>query len=345
MTEREPLIALLRELDDDLARQGMPLGAQHRIAAELRERTEEGIRNRGWLPMITFACGAALVLLVFAFGAWPAPVAPEPSEVAARPSVGSFVVEGQRCRSESIDGAARHRLLGYCSLVGDHMTISSWNQAVVVDRGRSIDVETGRVLFDVQPVRPGEDSIMIGVSGGTIEVVGTRFEVDQGPDGGRVDLFEGKIRFHDPDGTVTDVAPGTRHAWGDRREAVMILEPTDDADVQVEILDVEPARVRARPPSEPRRTAREAAEIIERVDRLRRSGRTSEGAALLRRAVDDRWDPRTAQVLSYELGEFLHRYVGDRDGACRHFAAHQRRFPRGRYRTAVERIRERLACE
>jgi hypothetical protein len=338
-------VPLLRRLDDELAEEVMPPGARHRVAAEVRARLEAHENPRRWLPMVTFACGAALVLLVVAIGAWRLPSeTASPGGHVARQSLppaatlGAFTVQGSGCTVAVAEGG--HRLEGDCRMIAPHMTVTSWTEAVVLASGTSVRLKRGRALFDVEPVRPEDVSVRVDVSGGTIEVVGTRFEVQQDDEGGYVDLFEGKIRFHEPGGNVVHVRPGTRHAW---TVAPVRPVPEPEEPVEVEIFDEAGPVVRAEP-RKPRRSAAEAAELIERVDRLRRAGRAAEGIGLLEAAVGRRWDRRTAQVLSFELGELLHRHASDAR-ACEHFAAHQRKFPRGRYHAAVQRARQRLDCE
>ena len=92
-------------------------------------------------------------------------------------------------------------------------------------------------------------------------------------------------------------------------------------------------------------TREEATAIIDAVTRLRAQGRYAEAADVLRRADRERrWDARTAQVLSYELGEIIERHLGDREAACAHWARHAERWASGRYARAVGAAQERLGC-
>ncbi|MEM6996926.1 MAG: hypothetical protein AAF721_40865, partial [Myxococcota bacterium] len=75
--------------------------------------------------------------------------------------------------------------------------------------------------------------------------------------------------------------------------------------------------------------------LIERVAELRRAGKYRRAASVLRKALRSRWDRRTAQVLSYELGQILQRHHDDGAAACRHWRRHQARYPGGRYAGAV----------
>ncbi len=340
--------AMLRELDAQQSVRGMPIGARNRVAIALREH--EGRRRSAWhrwLPAASFAAGAALVLAVVG-ARWLQPAAPSAVQpgvsvaLAPSPTVGDFRVGGQGCVA-SANGETT-TLGAHCRLEAQHMTVEVWEQASVHADGGTVAVESGRVLFDVEPVRDLSKPVSVGVSHGRIEVVGTRFAVEQSATGGHVDLLEGKIRFHQPDGTIVDVMPGERHAWGD--EAVAPF------DAEVEILETDAPLVEAEPDAKaPRARSRRrgvsaaaAGRVIERVTELRAEKRYGAAISELRRALRRPWDARTAQVLSYELGELL-RTDEDIEGACQHFEAHQAAYPRGRYRAAVDRVMRRLRCD
>ena len=334
------IVEFLTELEKQRGAEGMPVGARNRVQLAIRaHESKRRARWRRWVPAASFVAGAALVLAVVG-SRWSTPEAsPLPSEapavVAAGPSVGAFHVEGAGdCVVGEHDGASD--LAAHCNLVAPHMTVQVWEPATVAADGRNVRVSSGKVLFEVEKVPHGEAPVEVAVSHGRIEVVGTRFAVEQQSAGGHVDLLEGKIRFHHPDGTVEDVLPGERLSWG---------EHAAEAEPEVELVEVDvpeavpPVRKRSR-----RGTEKQAAAIIERVTALRAEKRYGAAITEVRRALRRSWDRRTAQVLSYELGELL-RAAEDTIAACDHFAAHQRRYPGGRYATAVDRVLERLDCE
>lgn len=342
---RPDLAELLRELERERASEGMPLGARNRVQMAIRaHESRRSARWRRWVPAASFVAGAALVLAVVG-SQWrddPASnVAPEdPVAVSSAPAVGAFRVEGPRGDCVLSDREGQAELGARCSLVASHMTVQVFEPATVRAQGRNVEVSAGKVLFEVEKVPRGEAPVEVRVSHGIIEVIGTRFAVEQQPGGGHVDLLEGKIRFHHPDGRVEDVLPGQRLGWGEAKaEPVVAVLPPDE----VEFTDPDPLP-EPRTRSRGRGTDQQAAAIIERVTELRADKRYGAAITELRRALRRSWDRRTAQVLSYELGELL-RAAEDTLGACEHFASHQRKYPEGRYATAVERTLERLDCE
>ncbi len=344
------LVVLLQELEQQRDAEGMPLGTRSRI--QLAIRGHEAHRQARWrrlVPAASFIAGAALVLAVVG-SRWvessdaslaPAAVA-SVAAVSSQPAVGAFQVEGPhaRCLVRAADGAAD--LAADCSLVASHMTVQAWEAASVRTDGRNVQVRSGKVLFEVETVPRGEPAVEVSVSHGTIEVIGTRFAVEQKDGGGHVDLLEGKIRFHHPEGRVEEVLPGQRLSWGET--SVPAPSASQDPPEPVGVSDpeqaIEPDRRRGRG----RGTDAQAAEIIERVTELRAEKRFGAAITELRRALRRSWDGRTAQVLSYELGELL-RASEDPLGACEHFVAHQRKYPKGRYTSAVDRVLERLECD
>jgi hypothetical protein len=313
----------------------MPVGARNRIELRIREheRQPSEARWRRWLPACTFVAGAALVLAVIGLRLPDDDAQENRTEVAVgMPALGVFALQGAGCESRPAGSGAE--VSGDCRLVADHMTVQVWERAVVEPDGEAVRLRSGQALFDVEPVRQGSAPVEIAVSHGVIEVVGTRFAVAQAGAGGHVDLFEGEIRFHALDGSVTDIRPGQRHGWGTEALQVASAEGVDDEQDTIEVLpDVE---------KQERRPSRE--EIIERVGELRAQRRYGEAINVLREANRRRWDRRTAQVLSYELGELL-RFRGDRASACKHWRGHQRRFPDGRYHDAIVEQLDKLDCD
>jgi hypothetical protein len=334
------LADLLRELDEKLGQDGMPAGARNRIELQIRGHERQHGRWRRWLPACTFAAGAALVLAVIGLRV-PDDVqqqAPAPVAVSAAVTLGAFALTGDSCESTRRGASARMR--GECHLVADHMTVRVWNAANVEARDDGLRLRSGEALFDVDPVRPGDASVKVVVSHGTIEVVGTRFAVSQSEDGGHVDLFEGKISFHDDDGTEVEILPGQRHAWGAEAPEIVAVVPDPEPEVEDTIEVLPEAEKRDRRPTLSER--REA--VVQEVEDLRAAARYREAVRVLRAANKKRWDDRTAQILSYELGELLHRFIADDAAACKHLQEHQRRFPRGRYHAAVEEALDKLSC-
>ncbi len=362
--EKRPAIApLLRELQRELEPddgESMPIGARNRVEFAIREhargrRAERGIGR--WLPAATFVAGASVVFAVVGFGAR-TPQAPPPLEAPAEvvvaaaptPALGVFALEGDGC--QGTPGDAQTTLRGNCRLVSDRLSAQVWGDAELAEDSGALAVRGGQLLFDVAPVAPGDPKVRIGVSHGTIEVIGTKFVVNQGDDGGYVDLFEGEIRFVEPGGRVVELSPGQRHEWG---AAALLAEAADDPD-PIEIIleeDESDAAFEAEEPSPRRRRRRRsqrdrsarAAEIIGHVGVLRAQRKYRAAVVELRAALRERWDRRTAEVLSYELGELLHRHLGERQAACDHLRQHQERFENGRYDTAIERTRAKLQCE
>jgi hypothetical protein len=364
--------ALLAE-DAALAAECLPAAAKQRIAERMAREIEGVRRPRPWLPMLSFVAGAVLVLLVVMRGMPPA-AAPARASVAP-----GWSVQGNDCRVHT-DAAVD--LEGRCELVSADppLSLRTEDPTRVRVRGRWIDVEDGRATFDVQPVH-GEP-VRIGVPGGTIVVVGTRFRVDVDMQGrsGSVELFEGELRFEHAEGGLEAIHAGQRFdfagAPGEPAVSVAVHEPSSPAPVSEEAIPIPlatpeppaaaapevavaptlaapeptPQRPRVRTPKA-RRPRDEApspvdiASLTEKIDELRRRGEYRDAAEQLERALSRRLDHRTGEVLSYELGTILARHLGDPARACRHWARHVERFDGGRYAAQIERSRATLDCE
>lgn len=346
MTEgpaRRSIVAELSQLEERAVEGGIPPGARHRIAARLQDEAERRVAERAaprrWLPAVTFAAGAALVMIVIGSGVRRPEAVLE--ETAAEPRMlGAWVVEGEDCR-ESMEGEEAV-LRGRCRLVSDAMSIETWDETRLHDSAAGVRVLRGTAMFSVQKVAPGELPVRVEVSHGAIEVLGTRFTVQQDAGGGHVDLLEGRIRFVGSAGT-TDVMPGERVGWGDRgspSEDVASAMPEADDASGARAHDDELSAEHADTPAEtaPATKRRQGADrIIEKVTALRARGRYRAAADVLRHALRRSWDRRTAEVLSYELGRILERQLKDPEAACAHWRKHAERFGGGRYADAVER--------
>ena len=381
MTEDRRLLARLATADRSLKDEQLPPRAVHRIANTISRELDRPSRLRrfGWIPMLTFVAGAALVL---AFLAWDR--SPPEAATESRPNVAVAHVSGPDCHHRQVEGDALE-LTGACEVVtfAPAMRIQSVQAAELGVQGRVVRMQRGSALFDVDPVTG--DPVRIVVPGGEIVVVGTRFRVVVDGAEGQVDLYEGKLEFHADDGSVAPILAGEQFSFGrtqERRETVPASASEEEAEEdRIEVLDtseLEPASVepepestivepeidpeprprsRDTPPRSKRRNDRElappsipakpgpsAGAIIEEVRELRRRGEYERAATRLREALKGDWPTRTADVLSYELGTILARHLDDPARACSHWRRHLEKFRATRYRSQVEASIGSLGC-
>ena len=184
-------------------------------------------------------------------------------------------------------------------MVGPHLTVQTWDTARLELQPRTVAVRHGQAMFDVGKIDAGEETIKVSVSHGTIEVLGTRFTVAQDEQGGTVDLFEGRIRFHHvpADGRApVDIHPGQRYAWGDRA-APEPLQPEDPKPSPISSSSPMTMRTKPAQPAKHSRHVRkpkqpDADAIIAEVTALRGAGRYDAAARRLRQALQLHWDRR-----------------------------------------------------
>jgi transmembrane sensor len=197
-----------------------------------------------------------------------------------------------------------------------------------------VRVLRGRVQVRVVPRPRGSPPVMVQVSGGAIEVMGTRFTVDQRETAGSVRLEEGSIRFRDNGGRTVELGPGQTVAWP-------LGEPVPPPAPPIPPKGPDPVS----PPRPEPRAARPPAleEVLSEVDLLRSRKQYEAAVRLLGQALQTQ--PAAAhERLSFELGSLLTHQLRDARRACAHWAAHRRRFPGGRYGEEVEQARASLAC-
>lgn len=342
---------IMRHIDAHLAAVRMSTRADARIVEHLeRVRRRGAAPRRRLLPVFAFGLGL-LVTIVLAI-IW----RPRASE--SVPHVADLAEAASGMAAPSDDCARRlgtHaiELAGHCRTAFEHprVVVETWSTAVIEREAGALRLRSGWATFDVAHTEPGAP-VRVLVSAGAIEVLGTRFTVLEGDEGGHVDLIEGRIRFVGRDGRVAAIEPGRRLAWKPEGPVVAAL----DVDPQPAPLVKDPAPEPAQPDDTPRRRAPAAryddgaetpvAKVpLDRIARLRAAGRYAEAVAVIDAVEADRLDPRTAEALSYERGTILQDHLERTADACAHWRAHSRRFGAGRYRESVAARIEALGCD
>jgi len=375
MSDRPSFLDELRQADQARQSERLRPGAAHRIARRLDAellQAELPTRRRTFIPMMTFAAGAALVLAVFAWS--DGPETAEQVIEADVPVHASWQVGGRNCHATR--GPAQLVLDGSCRVQTSEpgLTIESreTTRLRAVDHG--VALTEGIALFEVEPVTEGPPW-RVEVPGGAIEVMGTRFSVVVSGDQGHVDLLEGSIRFVATDGRVHAVQPGERFRFSASAQLAAATPSPADAPLaagehlvaaatsaegdpwaddpeaplaageRLAALAREGKATRSRSRSTPEIDAERLRQIVSEVTELRAQRKYRAAVSLLRGALRERWDRHTREVLSYELGTILSTQLPDHAQACAHWDEHRRQFPSGRYARAIERARARLRCD
>lgn len=213
MTERRTFLDELRELDDTRQAEQLRPGAVHRIARRLDAellQAELPARRRTWIPMLTFAAGAALVLAVFAFGE---PEVATRQETAPEPMHAAWQVVGDNCHV--IRSAQELVLDGSCRVEPPRAGVVIESRATTRLRPLEggVALVDGTALFESMS-GPEGTPWRVEVPGGVLELLGTRLSVVVAEDRGHVDLLEGTMRFVAEDGRVHAVEPGERFRFG-----------------------------------------------------------------------------------------------------------------------------------
>jgi len=369
MSDPSSFVAALREVDQAQQAERLRPGAVHRISrrldAELLQAELPG-RRRTFIPMISFAAGAAMVLAVFTLDSSPDEAVLEAKGPA--PMHASWQVGGDNCHASK--GETEVIFDGRCRVVVPESSLVFESRKTTrfsaVDHG--VALLEGAAMFEVGPAAATDNPVRrVEVPGGAIEVMGTRFSVVVYDDRGHVDLLEGSIRFVDLDGNVHEIAPGERFHFSAHRDSPVttVAAVTETPPAEAPLTAPEPApplaagellaalaaepdeSSHARPSASKSRAAsvEKLRHIVEKVAELRAQRQYRAAVSLLQGVLDQRWDRRTREVLSYELGTILSTQLPDRAKACAHWAAHRERFSAGRYDRAIERAEERLACD
>jgi hypothetical protein len=234
MAEHNDFLALLRAADAELAAVPPRPQLEARIQAELRgdrrpdrrplpvarKRADQPSRAGFVFAFATFAAlaaFAALSIFVFAqrFFAEPAAVIASGTTMPRR--LRFTILADDTSPQCIIEHALSELKLGAaCRLRLDApaLVIETSEPTRIRQEGDAIRMLRGLATFKVAPVRAPKDSpVRVLVEGGSIEVLGTTFVVQQDSAGGYVRLIEGKIRFIDRNGSPTEILPGERYDW------------------------------------------------------------------------------------------------------------------------------------
>lgn len=320
MKERD-IAAWARQLDRKLTdAPPPPLGP-----SRTRRRRRRGLRMRSG-PAIALGLGVGWALA----GTPEAPLRLEPALVELRVPTPSSPLPD--CVQFGDAGAVALR--GACAwqLTSPAMTVASFGDSSMRLADGMLTVVDGWLVFDVERVEVGPP-VRVGVAGGVVEVLGTRFSVYQDETRGHVELVEGRIRMLGDAGADATLQPGDRFTWHATRPGE---------------LQTAAERASAHAASEaPARRVRESKgvnEPIREIAALRAEGRFLEALDLARRWAKESRSARTREVLHYEAGTLIEGPMGDASAACRHWREHLARYPKGRYTEQVALRLARLGC-
>lgn len=329
------------------AREGATLrqGAAHRISQQIQEgrgSRRRAARRRTLAIALAPVMAAAAALLVMVLrpsspedGSAPLQVAESVGSQTVLPAGSRAVAEQQRLEVVSEQGAVLER-----EAVGVRMV-------------------EGVARFSVQRRAPGEPEVVVQVSHGRIEVLGTEFTVTQRQDGGEVTLHEGSIRFRAEGGAEVLLSSGETLRWplpvvAERAPLPLPIEeepspeqapaPETDPETEPEAAPDRPQVVQRRTPRQPA-PAFDVGAVIESVEVFRRQGRFKEAAGELEKALRRSLPDATAERLSYELGDILTWQLRDKEAACAVWAEHRARHgSQSRYAQEIARAERTLGC-
>ncbi|MFY1831449.1 FecR domain-containing protein [Myxococcus fulvus] len=221
------------------------------------------------------------------------------------------------------------------------ITLRSQGPLVVRRESSGVRLVRGRAEFSVSHRQAGAPPAVVLVSGGAIEVMGTRFTVEERGEGGTVTLHEGAIAFRRLGGEVVPVQVGQTLAWPVVEAAAPVLrepEPVESERPQP-LATPSPKGASSRVVRAP-----SVDEVLRELEVLRGRHEFEQAARYLEESM--RKQPvATRERLSFELGSVLTYQLKDTQRACAHWARHEEQFRRGRYTEAVQRASGTLSCE
>jgi transmembrane sensor len=309
--------------------QGMPPAARSSVRSRLSVTLAPRSANR--VPLRMLAAAAVTGLVAFAvWGLWPKRQLGQLELVHASADLKS----GQQAGGAEIKA-------GVATLFDKRSGISLRNAGPLAFRreAEGLRILRGTAELEVRHRPRGTAPAVVLVSGGAIEVMGTRFTLTQGEIGGTVTLQEGAIRFRPHRGPEVNLRPRQTLTWPAPPAPPSLpavagtpLPPTD-------------TRGAAPPlPSAPRRPVLTMEELLQEVDVLRSRRQYEAAARQLRQALRTQ-PPASRERLSFELGSLLTYQLRDARRACAQWTWHRGQYASGRYQAEVQRAMASLQCE
>jgi transmembrane sensor len=248
----------------------------------------------------------------------------------------------------AIDESSVQISSGRCVLRDD-----SWGGSVALDgparlrrEGRAVRLVSGRIQVRIDKRATGHAPAEVLVSGGVIQVMGTRFTVTQNSNDGRVTLHEGSIRFVRTTGSSVLLAPGQSLAWPVAPAPAAAVPPPPPPAVAPATVKEATGMARAVRPSGNHRTQVANPSIdalLTHIAELRSRGQYRQAAEeLLRDLPPGR--SAGAETASFELGSILTDHLADRTRGCAHWRRHLERFPTGNFAADARREQVKLGC-
>ncbi|WP_342373765.1 FecR family protein [Myxococcus stipitatus] len=333
--------AELRREDSLRREQGMPVGVRTRLGARLREAREP--RPAAWHRRpVSWGLAASAMVAVVALGVF------FPRAPASRSLGGLEVARASADLSAREEAEGVEIQGGEAALVDVARGITLQNQGPLVVRREPSGVRLvrGRAEFSVKHRQVDAPPAVVLVSGGAIEIMGTRFTVEERGTGGSVTLHEGAIAFRRLGGEVVSMRVGQTLEWPELEPVEPVLPdapaPPEPERPQPVALPPERKVVSTRTPSAPVR-APSVEDVLRELEVLR-GRREFEQAAKYLEASMQQQPAATRERLSFELGSLLTHQLKDSRRACAHWDLHERRFRRGHYAESVQRARGALSC-
>lgn len=210
-----------------------------------------------------------------------------------------------------------------------------------------LELSQGRARFQVKPVEPQQPPFRVQVNAGTIEVVGTLFDLHTDGERGSLAVTQGTVAFiwrHN--GARSLIKAGEQLSWPPAVPPAAAIEPAAPAPSKPAATPTpshdKPAKhPLLAPPVAPTALNQVAppptlAELMRRLAQLKSQRRHAEAVALLQSALQDSaLSDLQQERLSYELGLLLLDSSDDRVAACAHWRAHVAKFPAGPRAEAV----------
>lgn len=350
----------LKEADEHVrARRAPSPHAKARIKRELLARRHPTAKPAPPRAKLALGFGALAIACALAVAGWWA-LAPDATPLTQDRAVVGLSSASTRCLDTPTQAQAALKIPSRCQLTWEAASaqITTFSDTTLnLAQPETLELRGGEVTIKVTPRPARRGTVRVKVSGGVIEVLGTTFTIQEDGQRGQVALHEGKIRFTHTDGQRVILMPGQSLSW----PAQLAIAPDQPTPPPKQEQEAEPEQTQApEPPPEapPKGLATSVtkpkpiqpkrapdAKALAQIAQWRRAGDYERALDALLALEGPDLDARSAEIISYEIGDILTHQLKRAPLACARWRKHLRAHRRGTYARAAREAQRALECD
>lgn len=326
----------------------------HAKARIKRELLARGDASRSTHTAQRFKYGALALAILLCIGGWWA-LRSSTDATTLEPTPEGISSADPRCLAAHTQALESIKLPPQCQLSWEAAaaSITTYSDTILtLVQPETLELRRGEVTIKVTPRPKQRSSVRVNVSGGVIEVMGTTFTIQEDGERGQVALHEGKIRFTHTDGRRVVLLPGQSLSWPAQLAQAPVKpapapEPTTEQPTTPTPAPSNTIATSVATPKPKLNKPKRApdAKALAQIAKWRRVGDYERALEALGALEGPDLDPRSAEIISYEIGDILTHQLKHSARACARWRKHLRTHRRGTYARAAKAAQRELECK